>query len=466
MTVSSPIYYDEHSNLFPFESFTMNRSEEFQSDDSSSYFTRSTSVQLENLSHEKENLHRKFTTSMTSDGRKPSPILVDIEPDMLNTNSHRRGLFSKRLTQDHLLTWSKEGIAKPLFRTMDKILKREAAEIFKLIQIYMGDRKSKQIASLSTCLELTTKGWSLPSIRDELYLQLIKQTNDNPNAESLQRGWELLAICLSFFPPSGKFQGLLERYIAIQTNAERNTPEVPISIYAKVCQKRLEKILQTGPKKGLRKPTYEEIELSKHTIHFPSMFGATLEEVMAMQRTRYPERCLPWIQTTLSDEVLRLNGTQIEGIFRVPGDLDNVNALKVKCDQWQRPFLEDPHLPASLLKLWYRELAEPLIPSIFYDQCIINCDKVEPCLRLVDALPDINRCVLLYLIRFLQIFLAPEHVALTKMDVNNLSMVFAPNILRCNSDDAKIIFENARKEMLFVKILILHLNTDAIEGVL
>jgi Rho GTPase-activating protein 39 len=46
------------------------------------------------------------------------------------------------------------------------------------------------------------------------------------------------------------------------------------------------------------------------------MFGASLEEVMTMQRTRYPERCLPWIQTVLSDEVLRLHGTQIEGIFR------------------------------------------------------------------------------------------------------------------------------------------------------
>jgi hypothetical protein len=46
------------------------------------------------------------------------------------------------------------------------------------------------------------------------------------------------------------------------------------------------------------------------------MFGATLEEVMAMQRTRYPERHLPWIQTILSEEVLRLNGAQIEGIFR------------------------------------------------------------------------------------------------------------------------------------------------------
>ena len=182
---------------------------------------------------------------------------------MLNFNTHKRGLFGKRLTQDDLLSWSKEPITKPLLRTMDKMLKKEAPEIFKLIQTYMGDKKSKQIASLNTCLELTTKGWSLPALRDELYLQLIKQTSYNINAESLQRGWELIAVCLSFFPPSSKFQCLLEKYITLQTNGDADTQEVPISIYAKVCQKRLEKILQTGPKKGLKKPTFEEIELSK-----------------------------------------------------------------------------------------------------------------------------------------------------------------------------------------------------------
>jgi hypothetical protein len=83
--------------------------------------------------------------------------------------------------------------------------------------------------------------------------------------------------------------------------------------------------------------------------------------------------------------------------------LDSVNALKVKCDQWQYPSIEDAHLPASLLKLWYRELSEPLIPSIFYEQCILNCDKAEPCIRLINSLPDINRIVLKYLIRFLQV---------------------------------------------------------------
>lgn len=35
-----------------------------------------------------------------------------------------------------------------------------------------------------------------------------------------------------------------------------------------------------------------------------------------MQKERYPDRQLPWVQTRLSEEVLALNGDQTEGIFR------------------------------------------------------------------------------------------------------------------------------------------------------
>lgn len=51
-------------------------------------------------------------------------------------------------------------------------------------------------------------------------------------------------------------------------------------------------------------------------IFRPSMFGNTLEEIMSVQRDRFPHRKLPWIQTTLSEEILRLHGAQTEGIFR------------------------------------------------------------------------------------------------------------------------------------------------------
>ena len=50
--------------------------------------------------------------------------------------------------------------------------------------------------------------------------------------------------------------------------------------------------------------------------------------------------------------------------FRVPGDIDEVNSQKVKLDRWEVPTsITDPHVPASLLKLWFRELHEPLIPE-------------------------------------------------------------------------------------------------------
>lgn len=60
----------------------------------------------------------------------------------------------------------------------------------------------------------------------------------------------------------------------------------------------------------------EEIRHAKNAVFSPSMFGSALQEVMSMQKERYPDRQLPWVQTRLSEEVLALNGDQTEGIFR------------------------------------------------------------------------------------------------------------------------------------------------------
>lgn len=91
-------------------------------------------------------------------------------------------------------------------------------------------------------------------------------------------------------------------------------------------------------------------------------------------------------------------------LVRVPGDIDEVNALKIHCDQWKTPTeCSDPHVPASLLKLWYRELESPLIPDDFYADCINNFTNAEAAVAVVNRLPEINRLVLAYLIRFLQV---------------------------------------------------------------
>ncbi|XP_070604477.1 rho GTPase-activating protein 39 [Erythrolamprus reginae] len=429
--------------------------------------------------------------------RKPSSE-TDIENwASKHFNKHTQGLFRRKISIANMLAWSSESIKKPMIMTSDRNVKKEACEIFKLIQMYMGDRRSKT-DQLNVALEIATKGWSMQGLRDELYIQLCRQTTENFRYESLARGWELMSICLAFFPPTPKFHSYLEGYIYrhmdpvndtkvtqhIKDLLERNSKKksklrkkpkpyvedhdgVAVSTYAKYCYSKLQKAALTGAKKGLKKPNIEEIRHAKNAVFNPSMFGSSLQEIMNMQKERYPDRQLPWVQTRLSEEVLALNGDQTEGIFRVPGDIDEVNALKLQVDQWKIPTgLEDPHVPASLLKLWYRELEEPLIPHEFYEECITHYENPEAAIAVVHSLPRINKMVLCYLIRFLQVFVQPGNVAITKMDVNNLAMVMAPNCLRCQSDDPRIIFENTRKEMSFIRVLIQHLDTGFMEGVL
>ncbi|MEQ2174556.1 hypothetical protein GOODEAATRI_009069, partial [Goodea atripinnis] len=235
---------------------------------------------------------------------------------------------------------------------------------------------------------------------------------------------------------------------------------------------------------GLRKPTLEEIDHSRRAIITPSLFGSSLEEVMERQSELFPDRKLPWVQVQLSQYVLALGGAQTEGIFSskwTSGGFQRISLtlmFLVWLDSFSKELLTCTHTAlsntsntlfpldeASLMKLWYRELEEPLIPMDFYKQCISNCDDPVAAIAVVQSLPELNRLVLCYFIHFLQVFAQPSNVAITKMDVNNLAMVMAPNCLRCQSDDPRIIFENTRKEMSFLRMLIVHLDTGFIEGV-
>lgn len=89
-----------------------------------------------------------------------------------------------------------------------------------------------------------------------------------------------------------------------------------------------------GSLQGLKKPNVEEIRHAKNAVFSPSMFGSALQEVMSMQKERYPDRQLPWVQTRLSEEVLALNGDQTEGIFRCSWHQDRAQGPRVSV--WSR----------------------------------------------------------------------------------------------------------------------------------
>lgn len=59
----------------------------------------------------------------------------------------------------------------------------------------------------------------------------------------------------------------------------------------------------------------------------------------------------------------------------------------------------DAHAPASLLKLWYRELYDPLIPDELYDECVATEDPDEVN-AIINKLPRLNKLVSFEFIEF------------------------------------------------------------------
>ena len=63
-------------------------------------------------------------------------------------------------------------------------------------------------------------------MRDEIFIQLCRQTTTNAKPESLERGLELICMSLTFFPPSPKFQSYLKGYICTHLDAPDQGGEV------------------------------------------------------------------------------------------------------------------------------------------------------------------------------------------------------------------------------------------------
>ncbi|XP_043863021.1 uncharacterized protein LOC6585819 isoform X2 [Drosophila mojavensis] len=152
---------------------------------------------------------------------------------------------------------------------------------------------------------------------------------------------------------------------------------------------------------------------------------------------------------TICIEYLEEYGLQKVGLFRVSTSQKRVKQLREEFDKNCNMRIPDntcPHDVATLLKEFLRDLPEPLLCKRFYTtfletQRIRNRRlQLEAISHLIKLLPIAHRDTLYVLLKFLGNVAAhcddicnPDgtvHIIGNKMDSNNLSTVFAPNILR------------------------------------
>ncbi|XP_034633339.1 rho GTPase-activating protein 22 isoform X5 [Trachemys scripta elegans] len=191
------------------------------------------------------------------------------------------------------------------------------------------------------------------------------------------------------------------------------------------------------------------------------IFGQRLEDTVQYER-KYGLRLAPLLVEQCVD-FIRERGLTEEGLFRMPGQANLVKDLQDSFDCGEKPLFDsntDVHTVASLLKLYLRELPEPVIPFAKYEDFLscgqlLSKDKGEGTRELakqVKTLPQANYNLLKYICKFLDE--VQSHSSVNKMSVQNLATVFGPNILRPKMEDPVTIMEGTSLVQHLMTVLI------------
>ncbi|XP_041865915.1 rho GTPase-activating protein 22 isoform X2 [Melanotaenia boesemani] len=192
------------------------------------------------------------------------------------------------------------------------------------------------------------------------------------------------------------------------------------------------------------------------------VFGQHLEETMSYEAQCNPQRTVPVLVEQCAC-FIREHGLKEEGLFRAPGQTNHVRELQDAFDRGEKPVFDsstDVHTVASLLKLYIRELPEPIVPFSKYTQ-FLSCaqlltkDKemaITELSKQVKSLPQVNYNLLKYICKFLDE--VQWHSSDNKMSVQNLATVFGPNILRPRVEDPVTMMEGSSQVQHLMTVLI------------
>ncbi|XP_014393265.1 PREDICTED: rho GTPase-activating protein 27 [Myotis brandtii] len=228
------------------------------------------------------------------------------------------------------------------------------------------------------------------------------------------------------------------------------SPGVQESDLSKVRQKLLKFLLKRPTLQSLREKGYIKDQV----------FGCALATLCERERSpvpRFVQQCIRAVEA---------RGLDIDGLYRISGNLATIQKLRYKVSADERLDLEDGrwedvHVITGALKLFFRELPEPLFPFSHFRHSIRSPRFPSPELQdqaqrsrlvrsLVHTLPAPNHDTMRLL--FQHLCRVIEYGEQNRMSVQSVAIVFGPTLLRPETEEASMpmtmVFQNQVVELI------------------
>ena len=136
---------------------------------------------------------------------------IDRYKQLRNPANYARSLlFNKKRCMESMLKFSRETIPTSLTQLpLSKV--KAAVACFKGLLGFTGTKKTTFPASFGH--HILSRALNDVDLRDEVFLQIVKQMHGNTDVRSLDRCWLLMCLCVSAFGPTAEFELYLINFL-------------------------------------------------------------------------------------------------------------------------------------------------------------------------------------------------------------------------------------------------------------
>ncbi|KAF0028332.1 hypothetical protein F2P81_019419 [Scophthalmus maximus] len=205
-----------------------------------------------------------------------------------------------------------------------------------------------------------------------------------------------------------------------------------------------------------RRPTYQAVR-DKGYIK-DQVFGCSLTSLCQRENTSVPnfvKMCIDHVENT---------GLSIDGLYRVSGNLAVIQKLRFAVNHDEKVDLndskwEDIHVTTGALKMFFRELPEPLFTYGSFDDFVdaIKCSDYKQRLNsikdLIRKLPKPNHDTMQNLFKHLRRVI--DHGEANRMTTQSVAIVFGPTLLRPETETGNIavhmVYQNQIVELILLE---------------